>query len=86
MDGNAIQVAILIPPGLQASLERGEQVAVQVVVDGVDSKTASVASGYAAQVFGDFNQRRIEATGLDARRSRHRCPRACACSTPHCEA
>jgi len=64
MDGNRVQVAVLIPPGLQAGLERGEQVPVQVVVDGVDSKTASVAGGYAAQVLGDFTRQRAEATGL----------------------
>lgn len=64
MDGNSIQLAILIPPGLQTGLERGEQVPVQIVVDGADSKTASVASGYATQVLVDFTQARIEATGL----------------------
>lgn len=64
MDGNRVQVAILIPPGLQADLERGEQVPLEIVVDGADSKTASVASGYAAQVLSDFSQRRLEATGL----------------------
>lgn len=64
MDENRVQVAVLIPPGLEAGLARGEQVPLEIVVDGVDSKTASVASGYAAQVIADFNRRRIEATGL----------------------
>ncbi|MDO9107399.1 MAG: ABC transporter permease [Coriobacteriia bacterium] len=64
MDKNRVQVALLIPPGLEADLARGEQVPVEIIVDGADSKTASVASGYAAQVFADFNQKRIEATGL----------------------
>lgn len=64
MDGNTAQVAILIPRGLQAGLERGEQVDVQVVVDGVDSKTASVASGYASQILLDWTRSRAEETGL----------------------
>jgi len=64
MDGNSVQVAILVPTGLQAGLERGEQVPVQIIVDGVDSKTASVASGYASRVIGEFTRRRIERTGL----------------------
>ncbi|MDP2183324.1 MAG: ABC transporter permease [Actinomycetota bacterium] len=64
MDGNHVQVAVLIPPGLQAALERGEQVPLEIVVDGADSKTASVASGYAAQVLADFSQRRLEESGL----------------------
>ncbi len=64
MDSNQVQVAILIPPGLEAGLERREQVAVAVVVDGADSKTASVASGYAQQILGDFNQSRLESLGF----------------------
>jgi ABC-2 type transport system permease protein len=39
-------------------------VPVEVVVDGSDSKTASVASGYAAQIVGAFNQRRVAALGV----------------------
>lgn len=64
MDGNDVQFALLLPPGTQAALERGDTAPVQVIVDGVDSKTASVASGYAAQIVADFNKRRIAATGL----------------------
>ncbi len=64
MDENRIQVALLLPPGMEAGLARGESVPVEIVVDGVDSKTASVASGYAAQVFAEFNRQRIRATGL----------------------
>ncbi len=64
MDANGIQLAVLIPPGLERGLARGEQVPVLIVVDGVDSKTASVASGYAAQVLADFGQRRLEASGM----------------------
>lgn len=64
MDRNRVQVALLLPPGLEAGLARGEQVPVEIVVDGADSKTASVASGYAAQVFADYNRQRIEASGL----------------------
>jgi ABC-2 type transport system permease protein len=64
MDGNRVKVAVLIPPGLEEGLARGEQVDVAIVVDGVESKTASVASGYAAQILGDFTQERLDATGL----------------------
>lgn len=65
MDGNRVQVAVLIPPGLEADLERNEQVAVAIVVDGSDSKTASVASGYAQQILGDLNAKRLEDLGFD---------------------
>lgn len=64
MDGNVVKVAVLIPPGLERGLARGEHVDVAIVVDGVESKTASVASGYAAQILGDFTRERLEETGL----------------------
>lgn len=64
MDSSEVQVALIVPKGFAASLERGEQVPVEIVVDGSDSKTASVASGYAAQTIADWNRRRIEALGL----------------------
>ncbi|MDZ4179220.1 MAG: ABC transporter permease [Coriobacteriia bacterium] len=64
MDGNRVQLALVIPAGLERGLERGEQVPVQIIVDGVDSKTASVASGYATQALGEWNRQRAEATGL----------------------
>ncbi len=64
MDGGRVQLALVLPRGLERGLERGEQAPVQVIVDGVDSKTASVASGYATQVIGDWTRGRAEGTGL----------------------
>jgi ABC-2 type transport system permease protein len=73
LDRNQIQAAILLPAGLEADLTRGRQVPLGIVVDGSDSKTASVASGYAAQIVGAFNRKRVAqlgitgAPGIDAR-------------------
>jgi len=64
LDRNQIQVAVLLPAGLEADLTRGRSVPVEIVVDGSDSKTASVASGYAAQIVGAFNRKRIAALGI----------------------
>lgn len=64
MDSEQIQMAIIIPPGFGDALERRENAPVQLIVDGADSKTASVASGYALQVLADYSQSRAEATGL----------------------
>jgi ABC-2 type transport system permease protein len=64
LDQSRIQAAVLLPPGLEADLMAGRQVPVEVVVDGSDSKTASVASGYAAQIVGNFNRKRINALGV----------------------
>ncbi len=65
MDSGRVQVALIVPKGFSADLARGEQVPVEIVVDGSDSKTASVASGYAAQVIADWNRRRIAALGIE---------------------
>ncbi|MDO8963605.1 MAG: ABC transporter permease, partial [Coriobacteriia bacterium] len=64
MDRGEVQVAVLLPTGLSKGLERGRQVPVEIVVDGSDSKTASVASGYAAQIIASFNRQRLERLGL----------------------
>jgi len=61
MDAQTVQVAFVIPAGTQRSLDRGETVPFGIVVDGTDSKTASVASGYASQIIGAYNQQRLAA-------------------------
>jgi len=58
-------VAIVILEGTEARLDRGETAPLGIVVDGSDSKTASVASGYAAQIVSTFNSKRIEEQGID---------------------
>lgn len=60
LDATTVQVALVIPRGTEASLAKGEKVPVGIIVDGADSRTASVASGYAAQIIGRFNQKRID--------------------------
>jgi ABC-2 type transport system permease protein len=60
-DGTRVRVAVVIERGTEAALLRGETVPVGIVVDGADSKTASVAGGYAAQVIAAFNARRLAA-------------------------
>jgi ABC-2 type transport system permease protein len=64
LDRSRVQVAVLLPPGLEANLTRGRTVPLEIVVDGSDSKTASVASGYAAQIVGAYNRERIDALGV----------------------
>jgi ABC-2 type transport system permease protein len=65
LDRGDAAVAIIIPEGTEERLERGETGSLGIVVDGTDSKTASVASGYAAQIVSDYNQKRIEEQGID---------------------
>jgi ABC-2 type transport system permease protein len=64
LDRNQVQAAVLLPAGLEAGVTRGRTVPIEIVVDGSDSKTASVASGYAAQIVGAFNRKRVTALGI----------------------
>jgi ABC-2 type transport system permease protein len=64
LDSGQIKVGIVIENGTEARLARGETVPLGIVVDGADSKTASVASGYAAQIIAAFDR------GLLAKASR----------------
>jgi ABC-type multidrug transport system permease subunit len=63
IDQGRVKVAIVIQRGTAAALERGETVPLGIIVDGADSKTASVASGYAAEIVAAFDQRLLEAAG-----------------------
>jgi ABC-2 type transport system permease protein len=67
IDSGRVSIAIVIPKGMSASVERGTTVPIGIVVDGADSKTASVASGYAAQIIAEFNRRQL---GLAAREAK----------------
>jgi ABC-2 type transport system permease protein len=50
VDAGKVRVGIVIPPRFAAKLARGETVAVQLLLDGTDSNTATVAQGYATQI------------------------------------
>jgi ABC-2 type transport system permease protein len=64
IDSGKAKVAIVIERGTESALARGETVPLGVIVDGADSKTASVASGYAAEIAAAFDKRLLEAAGL----------------------
>ncbi len=59
LDSTKAQVAIVIDAGTEVGLLAGRTMPVGIVVDGADSRTASVASGYAAQVIAAYNARRL---------------------------
>jgi len=50
MDAGRAKVGIVIPPRFAARLARQETVAVQLLLDGTDSNTATVAQGYVTQI------------------------------------
>lgn len=53
--GDAIMV-VNIPPNFQRNLSNGQGTALQLVVDGTNSNTASIALTYASQIIGKFSQ------------------------------
>ncbi|MBI5232560.1 MAG: ABC transporter permease [Coriobacteriales bacterium] len=65
MDGGEIQAAIVIPEGTATRLSQGQRAEIGIVVDGSDSRIASAASGYSAQIIGEYDRKRLEAEGLD---------------------
>ena len=59
---NQVMLALVIPPGFQARMARGESAPVQILVDGTYSATANLVSAYAETVvsgFGDDSGPRI---------------------------
>ena len=65
LDRGDVKVAVVIPEGTEAGLADGGAVPVGIIVDGSDSRTASVGSGYAAQTVSAFNAKRMAEQGLD---------------------
>ena len=64
LDRGEVKVAVVIPEGTEAGLAEGGSVPVGIVVDGSDSRTASVGSGYASQIISAFNAKLIAEQGL----------------------
>lgn len=65
LDTGKAAVALVIPEGTETALDSGQTAPVAVVVDGSDSRTASVAGGYSAQIIAAFNQQRIAEQGIE---------------------
>ncbi|MCB5253440.1 MAG: ABC transporter permease [Candidatus Cloacimonadaceae bacterium] len=53
-------VVIVIPPGFGEDYQQGRQSHLQVIVDGIDGNTASVANGLVAGVVGEFHQKNMQ--------------------------
>lgn len=56
LDHGDVDAVISIFPGFSRNVERGQTAAVQILVDGTNSNTASIASSYANQVLAAFAQ------------------------------
>src|SRR6185369_3999208 len=66
LDRGQVDGVIRVLPGFARDIARGQASSVQVLLDGTNSNTASLVSGYASQVIARYSQ---EAAG-EAQRSR----------------
>jgi len=64
LDRGDVKVAIVIPEGTEARVSAGGAAPVGIIVDGSDSRIASVGSGYASQLIAAFNAKRLAEQGL----------------------
>ncbi|NIP80633.1 MAG: ABC transporter permease, partial [Gemmatimonadetes bacterium] len=60
LDHGEAVAALQIPSGYAADLEAGRSPAVQLLVDGTNSNTATVAQGYAAKIVQELGARIAE--------------------------
>ena len=54
LDGGEVLAVVRVLPGFARDLARGETAAVQVLVDGTNSNNASIVSGYANRLIGEY--------------------------------
>jgi ABC-2 type transport system permease protein len=59
LDESQVQGVVAILPGFSRDLERGDTTAVQVLVDGTNSNTASIVASYAGQIVAAFSGRQL---------------------------
>ncbi len=60
LDRGEVTVALQIAPGFGDDLRTGRTSAVQVLVDGTDSNTGTLAMNYAQRIINDFGRRRLD--------------------------
>ncbi len=68
LDSGRASVALVIPSGFNEKLQTGDRSQIQVLVDGQDSNTSTIAMGYIAGIIESFVTERVEAQlqGSDA--------------------
>jgi ABC-2 type transport system permease protein len=66
LDAGRAAVGLQIPPGFAADLQAGRKAAVQVLIDGTSSNTATVAQGYMGRIVQDFAADRAIEMGVSA--------------------
>lgn len=57
LDHDSVQAVVTVLPGFARDIARGETAAVQILVDGTNSNTASILGGYVSQVVAGYSAR-----------------------------
>jgi ABC-2 type transport system permease protein len=60
MDGGHVLAVVRVLPDFQRDIERGNAGAVQVIIDGTNSNTASLISNYANEIVANFDQELVQ--------------------------
>ncbi|MFO8174195.1 MAG: ABC transporter permease [Longimicrobiales bacterium] len=64
LDAGSAAVGLQIPPGFARDLKAGRESTVQILIDGTNSNTATVAQGYAGRIIQDFAVEQAAARGV----------------------
>lgn len=59
MDHGEVQAVIRILPGFSRDIRRGSSASVQILVDGTNSNTAAIVSGYATQTIAGYANKKV---------------------------
>ena len=54
LDSNKVDMVVRVLPGFQRDIERGRSTAVQILINGTNSNTASIVSSYASSIVANF--------------------------------
>jgi ABC-2 type transport system permease protein len=60
MDSTQVVAVVRILPGFASDIARGKAAAVQVIIDGTNSNTASLVSNYANEIVASFDQKLVQ--------------------------
>jgi ABC-2 type transport system permease protein len=65
LDRGSAVVGLQIPPGFSRELKAGRAATAQILIDGTNSNTATVAQGYAGRIIQDFASEQAAIKGID---------------------
>src|SRR5580693_6698590 len=54
LDANKVDMVVRVLPGFERDIQRGRSTAVQILINGTNSNTASIVSGYASSIVSNF--------------------------------